>query len=102
MYRAHHLGVHEIGETECSDEAHAAMTFMKESVVDWEKISRVTLDLTCNGITIFDETFKVSKKMKVGTVREKNNKKSFLSEERVLVTFMARSSFKKHVLDTCR
>ncbi|KAF1746874.1 hypothetical protein GCK72_023332 [Caenorhabditis remanei] len=58
VYRAHHLGVHEIGETECSDEAHAAMTFMKESVVDWEKISRVTLDLTCNGITIFDETFK--------------------------------------------
>ncbi|CAB02658.2 ANK_REP_REGION domain-containing protein [Caenorhabditis elegans] len=58
VYRAHHLGVLEIGETECSDEAHAAMTRIKESIIDWETIPRVTLDLTCNGITIFDETFK--------------------------------------------
>uniref|UniRef100_A0A1I7TZX9 ANK_REP_REGION domain-containing protein n=1 Tax=Caenorhabditis tropicalis TaxID=1561998 RepID=A0A1I7TZX9_9PELO len=58
IYRAHHLGVLEVGETECSDEAHAAMTTIKESIVDWETIPRVTLDLTCNGITIFDDNFK--------------------------------------------
>lgn len=63
VYRAHHLGVLEIGETECSDEAHAAMTRIKESIIDWETIPRVTLDLTCNGITIFDETFKVMIKL---------------------------------------
>ncbi|EGT57894.1 hypothetical protein CAEBREN_17975 [Caenorhabditis brenneri] len=58
IYRAHHLGVIEVGETECSDVAHAAMTSIKESINDWESIPRVTLDLTCNGITIFDENFK--------------------------------------------
>ncbi|CAI2357586.1 unnamed protein product [Caenorhabditis sp. 36 PRJEB53466] len=58
VYRAHHLGVLEVNETDCSDEAHSAMTSIKDSISDWETIPRVTLDLTCNGITIFDETFK--------------------------------------------
>uniref|UniRef100_A0A8R1E2Y5 Ankyrin repeat and sterile alpha motif domain-containing protein 1B n=1 Tax=Caenorhabditis japonica TaxID=281687 RepID=A0A8R1E2Y5_CAEJA len=58
VYRAHHLGVLEVNETDGSDEAHAAMTSIKDSIVDWETIPRVTLDLTCNGITIFDDLFK--------------------------------------------
>lgn len=58
VYRAHHLGVVEVNETDGSEEAHLAMTNIKGSITDWESIPRVTLDLTCNGITIFDESFK--------------------------------------------
>ncbi|CAP34287.2 Protein CBG16074 [Caenorhabditis briggsae] len=79
VYRAHHLGVQEIGETDCSDEAHVAMTAIKESIIDWETIPRVTLDLTCNGITIFDEKFKVSsRKFEKWSERETCNRRTLL------------------------